>query len=361
MNEYSARAPGRVELLGNHTDYNEGVVLAAAINHAVTVRGAATDAARIVLTSTFAPQPVDVSLRDFAPLDGAASWANYALGVVSCLRQDGYLLHGFRMSVDSDVPAGAGLSSSAALEVATACLLQKLFALDIDAMALAKLCRRAENDFVGVQCGLLDQATSVFGKHGQAVYLDCRSEAVENIPLPPGTSLLVYHCGVEHRLTGGEYNERREQCLAAARALGVRALRDVDSEQLAAARAKLDPVVYRRALHIVGEDERVFAGIDCLRRGDGAAFGSLMFASHESSRLNFENSTPELDTLVALAREIPGVLGSRLTGGGFGGATISLVERAAAPAVAERLAAEYQARTGNPGRAYLCESADGAL
>ena len=360
MNDTSARAPGRVELLGNHTDYNEGVVLAAAINHAVTVQGAATDVERIVLTSTFAPLPVDVSLTDFAPLDGAASWANYALGVVACLRQDGFPVQGFRMSVDSDVPAGAGLSSSAALEVATASLLKKLFNLDIDPMDLARLCRRAENDFVGVQCGLLDQATSVFGKRDQAVYLDCRSEAVENIPLPPNTSLLVYDCGVEHRLTGGEYNERRAQCFAAARALGVKALRDVDSERLEAGRPQLDPLVYRRALHIVGEDERVFAGIECLRRGDGAAFGSLMFASHESSRVNFENSTPELDTLVALAREIPGVLGSRLTGGGFGGATISLVERAAAPAVAERLAAEYMARTGSPGRAYLCESADGA-
>jgi galactokinase len=360
MNDLSARAPGRVELLGNHTDYNEGVVLAAAINHAVIARGAATEAGRIVLASALAAQPVDVSLTDFAPLTGAAAWANYALGVVACLQQDGFALRGFRMSIESDVPAGAGLSSSAALEVATACLLKKLFALDLEPLALAKLCRRAENDFVGVQCGLLDQATSVFGKRGQAVYLDCRSEAVENIPLPLDTSLLVYDGGVEHRLTGGEYNERREQCFAAARALGVKALRDVDSAQLAAARATLDPIVYRRALHIVGEDERVFAGIDCLRKGDGATFGSLMFASHESSRVNFENSTPELDTLVELARAIPGVLGSRLTGGGFGGATVSLVESAAAPAVAKRLAAEYLARTGTPGRAYLCESADGA-
>jgi galactokinase len=360
MSHLSARAPGRVELLGNHTDYNEGVVLAAAINHAITVSGEATSGSRIVLRSTTADQPVDVPLAGFAPLTAGSAWANYALGVVACLQQEGYPVRSFSMEVDSDLPVGAGLSSSAALEVATARLLMKMYDLKIEPLDLAKLCRRAENEFVGVQCGLLDQVSSIFGRRGTAVYLVCRSEAVENIPLPPQTSLLVFQSGVEHQLTGGEYNERREQCFAAARALGVRALRDVDGAQLAAARSRLDPLIYRRAAHIVGEDERVFAGIDCLRWGDGAAFGALMFASHESSRLNFENSTPELDVLVELARKIPGVLGSRLTGGGFGGATISLVEHDAADAVAARLAADYHARMGAEGKAYLCESADGA-
>jgi galactokinase len=360
MSNLSARAPGRVELLGNHTDYNEGVVLAAAINHAVTAEGHATAADRITLRSTSADRPVDVPLHGFAPLSEASAWANYGLGVVSCFQQEGLTVRGFSMSVDSDLPVGAGLSSSAALEVATARLLMKLFGLEIEPLRLAKICRRAENDFVGVQCGLLDQVSSIFGKRGNAVYLDCRTEVIENIPLPPRTSLLVFHCGVEHRLVGGEYNERREQCFAAARAMGVKALRDVDGARLAEARSWLDPVIYRRAAHIVGEDERVFAGIDYLRAGDGAAFGELMFASHESSRVNFENSTPELDVLVELARDIPGVLGSRLTGGGFGGATISLVDHLAAPTVAARLAADYQERTGFEGRAYLCESADGA-
>jgi galactokinase len=360
MTNLSARAPGRVELLGNHTDYNEGVVLAAAINHWVTVHGKPISGDRIVLRSTSAGQPVDMPLTGFQALGEATSWANYPLGVVSCLQQEKYPVQGFDMSVDSDLPTGAGLSSSAALEVATACLLMKLFALEIEPLHLAKLCRRAENEFVGVQCGLLDQVSSIFGKRGQAVYLDCRSEVVENIPLPEKTSLLVFHCGVAHQLTGGEYNERREQCFAAARALGVKALRDVSSDLLEKSRGLLDPVVYRRAAHIVGEDERVFAGIESLRKGDAPAFGELMFASHESSRVNFENSTRELDILVELAHGIPGVLGSRLTGGGFGGATISLVERDAAEEVATRLAAEYQARTGIEGRAYLCESADGA-
>ena len=350
MNPLSSRGPGRVELLGNHTDYNDGVVLSSAINHAVTAQGNKRDDDMVVLRSTISPETVTLSLTRLSRQDGDASWANYPLGVVHCLREVGYPVGGFEMSVSSDLPLGAGLSSSAALEVATARLLMKLFSLEIEPMPLAKICRRAENDFVGVQSGLLDQVSSIFGRRGQAVYLDCRSEQVENIPLPANTALLVFHCGIEHRLVGGEYNERRAQCFAAARAMNVSALRDVDQARLAAARPQLDPVVYRRALHIVGENERVFTGIDFLRGGDGAAFGALMFASHESSRVNFENSTPELDLLVELAHAEKGVLGSRLTGGGFGGATISLVETNCVEAVAHALEEKYTARTGNVGR-----------
>ena len=326
MKTFSARGPGRVELLGNHTDYNDGVVLSAAINFAVTVQGQASTDEAATISSTFSPEIVREPLSRLDPQRGETAWANYPLGVAYCLREAGYPIEGFEMEVASDLPSGAGLSSSAALEVATARFLMKLFSLEISPMEVAKLCRRAENDYVGVNCGLLDQVSSIFGKRGQAIYLDCRSEQVENIPLPSDTELLVFHTGVEHRLVGGEYNERREQCFAAARALGVSALRDVTVSQLQHARSILDPLVYRRAAHVVGENERVFAGIDYLRHGDRAAFGRLMFASHESSRLNFENSTPELDLLVELAQAQPGVLGSRLTGGGFGGATISLVE-----------------------------------
>lgn len=360
MNPLSARGPGRVELLGNHTDYNEGVVLSAAINFAVTVRGEARPDDVVSVRSTFAPGEVSQPLSQLTKQSGSDAWANYPFGVADCLRKAGYPISGFQMSVDSDLPPGAGLSSSAALEVATATLLQKLFSLEITPLELAKLCRRAENDYVGVQCGLLDQVSSVFGKRGQAIYLDCRTEAVQNIPLPQQTELLVFHTGVEHRLVGGEYNERREQCFAAARALGVPALRDVTTAQLEAARGTLDDLVYRRAAHVVGENERVFAGIEFLRHGNGPAFGKLMFASHASSRTNFENSTPELDALVELAQDEPGILGSRLTGGGFGGATISLVETARAEEIARHLEERYTARTGNQGKAYLCESADGA-
>ena len=361
MNKSAAsRAPGRVELLGNHTDYNEGVVLSAAINYAVRTYGEVITEPRAKVHSSFAAEPVDVPLDALTPLVGESSWANYSLGVAAILREEGYTFGGFDMEVESDLPAGAGLSSSAALELATARLLMKLYSLEIEPLRLAKICRRAENDFVGVKCGLLDQVSSIFGRRGQAVHLDCRSEEIENIPLPTGTALLVFHCGVEHRLVGGEYNERREQCFAAASALGVKALRDVTRAELENMRARLDPIVYRRAAHIVGENERVFAGIEALRNRDGAAFGKLMFASHESSRTNFENSTPELDVLVEIARGESGVYGSRLTGGGFGGATISLVEGTCAEAIARSLEEKYTAQTGNRGRAYPCESADGA-
>ena len=360
MPPLSARGPGRVELLGNHTDYNDGVVLSAAINFAVSVHGDVRSDQAATVRSDFSNLEVSEPLARLEKQTGDASWANYPFGVAHILQDAGYRLGGFAMSVASDLPPGAGLSSSAALEVATARLLMKLFSLDIAPMELAKLCRRAENEYVGVNCGLLDQVSSIFGKRGQAIYLDCRSEQVENIPLPARTELLIFHTGVEHRLVGGEYNERRAQCFAAAQALGVPALRDVSSARLTAARATLDPLVYRRAAHIVGEIERVFTGIDLLRRGDGAAFGALMFASHESSRTNFENSTPELDALVELAHAEPGVLGSRLTGGGFGGATISLVETDRAREIARHLEERYAARSGNHGKAYLCESADGA-
>ena len=361
MSLLSSHAPGRVELLGNHTDYNEGVVLSCAINYGVDARGEAQPGSgEIFLCSDLNTQPVRVSLDEIAPLSGPASWANYPLGVAQVLRADGHPIEAFSADFASDLPPGAGLSSSAALEVATAALLCKIFALDIAPLTLAKLCRRAENEFVGVQCGLLDQVSSVFGKADHAVYLDCRSEQIKNIPLPSGLALLVFHCGVPHRLVGGEYNERRTQCFAAARALGVPALRDVSGAQLEAARGRLDPLIYRRVAHVVGEGERVFAGIDYLRAGDGQAFGKLMFESHESSRLNFENSSPELDALVEIARGEPGILGSRLTGGGFGGATISLVEESRVEAATKHLSEEYTRRTGNQGRAYLCKSADGA-
>ena len=222
----SSRAPGRVELLGNHTDYNEGVVLSAAIDRAVRVEGEAVSADAAEFSSDAFPKPITKPLRPLHPATGEAAWINYPLGVADVLRREGFPVGGFRMHVTSDLPVGAGLSSSAALEVATACLLKKLFSFDLAPLPMAKLCRRAENEFVGVQCGLLDQVSSIFGKAGHAVYLDCRSEQVENVPLPAGTGLLVFQSGVEHQLVGGEYNERRQQCFAAAAALGVRALRE---------------------------------------------------------------------------------------------------------------------------------------
>ena len=349
-----------MELLGNHTDYNEGHVLSAAINHYVTVRGSLRDGRIVRLSSAFAPDVVEANLDRLTPMDGDRAWANYPLGVLHFLQLAGYPISGSDWAYDSDLPAGAGLSSSAALEVSTAQLATNLFKFPISRIDLAKICRRAENEFVGVQCGLLDQVSSAFGKKGHAVHLDCRTEEVETLPLPGNVSLLVFQCGVAHQLVGGEYNERREQCFAAAKILGVRALRDVSSAQLTAGRAQMSDVIYRRALHVIGENERVLAGRELLLAEDLSGFGALMFDSHESSRVNFENSTPELDTLVELAKDEPGVFGSRLTGGGFGGATVSFIERKRAAEIAASLGRRYAERTGVQGKAYLCESADGA-
>ena len=352
-------APGRVELLGNHTDYNEGVVLSAAIDRGVTLAGERTGSSRVTLYSATLGLTQEADASALSP-SAEHEWTNYLLGVLDVFQKNGLPVSGFSARIESNLPLGAGLSSSAALEVSTALLLQKLFGLSLDRLTIAKLCRRAENEFVGVNCGLLDQVSSAFGKAGHAIFLDCRSETVETTPFPEGVELLITQCGVPHRLSGGEYNERRLQCFDAAARLGAKALRDVTSAQLEAGKAILPDLSYRRAAHVVGENERVLRGVEFLRNGDVASFGALMFASHESSRHNFENSTPELDTLVEIARELPGVLGSRLTGGGFGGATVTLLERDKAQAVQEALVAKYHERTGNTAHAHLCEIADGA-
>ena len=357
----SSYAPGRVELLGNHTDYNEGYVLSAAIDRGVTMSGEVTGSSRVVLRSVTLEKSYEGDITRLAPShDHASEWTNYPLGVVDVFLKNSLPVGGFSAAIDSNLPLGAGLSSSAALEVATAMLLQKLFGFQLDRLQMAKFCRQAENEFVGVKCGLLDQASSTFGKAGHAIFLDCRMETVDNTPFPDGVELLITQCGVPHRLAGGEYNERRLQCFDAAERLGAKALRDVTSVQLEAAKECLPLLSYKRAAHVVGENERVLAGIDFLRRGDVRSFGQLMFASHESSRVNFENSTPELDMLVEIAKGEPGVLGSRLTGGGFGGATVTLLERDKAGAIAEAISAKYHAQSGFNAHTYLCEIADGA-
>ena len=351
---FSSFAPGRVELLGNHTDYNAGVVLSAAIDLGIEAKGLRRDDDEIVLISDGARMTADS--RQLAP---TGQWIDYPLGVVKKLQEAGHPLGGFEVKYSGTLPIGAGLSSSAALEVSTAVLLRRIFALEIPALDLAKLCRRAENEFVGVNCGLLDQASSVFGKKDHVIHLDCRHETVATIPLPAGVGLLIIDSGVKHALTGGEYNERRAQCFSAAEILGVPALRDVTSAELAA--ATMPELTRRRAAHVVGEIERVIAAEQFLQAGDVAEFGRLMSASHQSSRENFENSTPELDALVEIACRQNGVHGARLTGGGFGGAIVALVDLTAIEATAHTVVAAYRKETGHEGTAYPCRIGDGAL
>jgi galactokinase len=352
-----------VELLGNHTDYNAGVVLSGAIQYGVTARLEAGEAGLVELSSSDFKESFRGTLAELDTID-KGSWMRYPAGIFLAMAAQGIDASalGVRVNFESDLPSGAGLSSSAALEVATA--LAILAATErtgtLSTLEIAKLCKQVENEFVGVSCGLLDQVSSAFGKAGHAIYLDCRTEAVENVPDPAGVALLVAHSGVAHRLTGGEYNERRAQCFSAAAKLGVPFLRAVDMATLEAQAGRLTELELSRARHIVGENERVFEGIGHLRTGDAAAFGKLMFASHASSRYNFANSTPELDTLVDIAAELDGVYGSRLTGGGFGGATVSLVDATKQEEIARQLAAQYEQRTGNHSTVYPCTLGDGA-
>jgi galactokinase len=352
-----AFAPGRVELLGNHTDYNEGVALAAAIDRGITIRAEKLGADVIEVISETNGRRVTVPLPHLAPL-GEERWANYPIGVIKSLREAGFDIGGLRLQVSSDLAPGSGLSSSAAFEVATAVAALELFELHADPMILARLCQKAENNFVGVRSGLLDQATSVFGKEGEAVFLDFRTTSSRTVPLPPSAALLVIDSGVPHHLTGGEYNERRTQCQAAAEALGVKALRDVTSEMVSS--SSLDPLIRARALHITGENERVLAGVAALENGRMEEFGQLMFQSHESSRRNFENSTTFLDALVEIASTIQGVLGARLTGGGFGGATVWLVEKEKAQEILAKVTEAYHQKTGATCLALITKASQGA-
>ena len=352
-----AYAPGRVELLGNHTDYNEGLALSAAIDLGVTIHAESLDGEVIEVSSKTNGRTAKVSLQDPEKLE-QESWANYPIGVVKTLREAGFEIGGLRLLATSNLPFGAGLSSSAAFEVATAVAALELFGLHIEPMPLAQLCQKAENQFVGVRCGLLDQASSVFGKEDHVILLDFRATTARTVPLSPDVSLLLVDTGVPHQLIGGEYNERRRQCQAAAAALGVRALRDATSEKVCS--ASLDPLIRARALHITGEDERVVAGVAALESGQMQKFSQLMFQSHDSSRRNFENSTSFLDALVEIAGTIPGVLGARLTGGGFGGSTVWLVERDKAQEILSEVFEAYRKKTGATCKAIITKASQGA-
>ncbi len=350
----TAYAPGRVELLGNHTDYNEGLVLGAAIDRGLTVRGSQIAENRIVLRSRD-HGAVEIARDNLQPRE-RERWANYILGVVSELGALGVPIAGFEAEITGDLPAGCGLSSSAALEVATALFLLKLFDRSLDPLEIAKACQRAEHHFVGVKSGLLDQVTSLCGKAEHAVFFDCRSEEVRTVPFPPGLALIIAESGKQRELASGAYNLRRAETQAAADALQLRALRDATRAQL----DRLPDLLRRRAAHIVGENDRVRRALAFLAAGDGAGFGALLNESHESSRTNFENSTPELDQLVTLAQQIPGVLGARLTGAGFGGATITLCEAARAEAIATELARRYAEVAAFTPQVLVSQLADGA-
>ena len=364
------RAPGRVNLLGEHVDYNEGLVLPAAIDRVVHL---AAVPAQEGVVSIFAADLDDqatfriADLNDRVDINGnpLPSWACYPAGVAWVLREAGFSVSGMQAVLTSEVPIGSGLSSSAAIEVGFAVLWQAMGGWKIPRLELAQRCQRAENVYVGVSCGLMDQFASACGVEGHALCFDTRSLEYVLAPLPEGTAIVIADSGVRRSLSNSAYNDRRRACEKAVEELRkympeIHSLRDVQPTEYAAYATYLTDEVRKRGEHVVKEIARVHSALSALRRNDKQAFGALMFAGHNSLRNLYEVSTRELDVLVDIARSLPGIIGARLTGAGFGGCTVNLIEAEFSEAFIDNLAIGYAKETGQQAQVYLCKASQGA-
>jgi galactokinase len=357
------QAPGRVNLIGEHTDYNDGFVMPAAIGFytraSMTLR---PDRQFVVHSANYSEQ------REFAmdnlPRKKTDHWTDYVIGIARTLIQAGIDLPGANLLIDGQVPLGTGLSSSASLEVAVASAWLALAGKSTDKVQLAKWCQQAENEFVGARCGIMDQFISIHGKANHALLLDCRSLEYRLLPLPPEVQLVICNTMVRHQIADGQYNKRREECEAGVRALSaifpeIHALRDVPDVRMLAA-TDLPELILRRCRHVVSENHRVWQAAGALQRQDLTEFGRLMNQSHESLRDDYEVSCPELDLMVAIAQQADGVYGARMTGGGFGGCTINLVQASCAESFREFVHATYENETDRQPEIYICSAAEGA-
>ncbi len=357
------RAPGRVNLIGEHTDYNQGLVLPMAIDREIRIAYVPADDGRVSLTRLDTGERCAFELDDARAADG--TWLDYVAGTASALTEAGLPTGGLRGVIGSSLPENAGLSSSAAIELVSAWALLDRRATEIDALRLARICQRAENEYVGVHSGLMDQFAEACGIAGHALLLDCRSLEWRAVALPDEIAIVICHTGSPRRLGGSEYNLRRAQCEAAVVELAradpsVRSLRDVSADLLSAERHRLDPVVARRAEHVIGENERVQTMVSALESGDTAVIGETLWASHESLRRLYEVSSPELDALVDIADGVAGVVGARMTGAGFGGCTVNLVHAGAVDALRVAVMTKYPARTGLTPMVFSVEAGNGA-
>ena len=357
-------APGRVNLIGEHTDYNDGFVLPSAIGFYAHVAIAPRSDEKLVLRSTEFEQVFEADLGG-KQLKKLGGWYDYVLGVADQLVQQGVRIPGASILVHGEVPIGAGLSSSAALEVASAMALLDLAHTNMPLKEVAQLCQRAENQFVGAHVGIMDQFVSCHGRKGSAVMLDCRSLGYELVPIPEAVKFVICNTMVKHELSGGEYNLRREQCEQGVRLLAnayseIRALRDVSIEQLQAQKSSMPEMIYKRCLHVVQEDDRVLETVHNLRAGDLRSVGRLMAESHASLRDLYQVSCAELDFMVEAAQGLPGFIGGRMTGGGFGGCTINLVEDQHAEQFAGLIAERYREKMEISPDVFICSAADGA-
>jgi galactokinase len=358
--EVVAAAPGRVNLIGEHVDYNDGFVLPAAIERYALAAAARRPEPVLHLRSDAMPEAVAVRLDEpLRPLE--PRWANYVVGVLAGFQARGATLPGLDLLIESTVPVGGGLSSSAALEVAVATLLEALTGLTVPPEEKALLCQRAEHEFACVPCGIMDQFASVYGRRDHAILLDCRSRRLTYVPLAdPAVSLLIFDTKVHHDLVQGEYGRRRAACRTAAAALEVRSLRDVSAEGLRAGRDKLDEEAWRCARHVVTEIGRTVEAARAMAASDWMQVAELMYASHASLRDDYRVSCPELDFVVATARGLDGVLGCRMTGGGFGGCAVALVRTDRTEPVMRDLAEAYRRHTGREPAVFVTRPADGA-
>jgi galactokinase len=364
--ECIVRAPGRVNLIGEHTDYNDGFVLPIAIDRETRI-AARRRADRIVrmVALDFGGAMSEMSL-DAILRDDAQPWSNYIRGVALMLERRGVRLPGAEMVIHGNVPIGSGLSSSAALQVCAAMTFRTLGGFDLDGVTLAKICQKADNEFVGVQSGIMDQFIALLARADHALLIDCRDLSYASVPLPNGAKIIVCDTMKRRGLVDSEYNARRAECEQAVRLLGaklgkpIRALRDVSWDEFTRLADALPATVARRARHVITENARVLEAVAAAQRGDLATFGALMDASHTSLRDDYAVSCPELEIMVEIARKQPGCLGARLTGAGFGGCTVNLVEEETAQAFVTNVAREYAKRTGRLPQIYPCRAMAGA-
>ncbi|MGO8926398.1 MAG: galactokinase [Limisphaerales bacterium] len=356
-------APGRVNLIGEHTDYNDGFVLPMAIERYIVIAGDTNTSRMVTLHSVTPGETASFSIRPTVER-GEPGWSNYVRGVIAGFPKSTKKLAAFDAVIESNLPYGGGLASSAALEVATATLLEAMTGQTLDPIEKALLCQRAEHDFAGVPCGIMDQFTSILGRENHALLLDCRSRTATPVAMTdPAVTVLIINTNVRHKLAESEYAKRRSCCETAARVLKVAALRDATLEALEAARGQLEPVAFRRARHVITENERTLQAAKAIQASDWAAAGRLMYASHASLRDDYEVSCPELDTVVEIAQEMGeagGVIGCRMTGGGFGGCAVSLVKTEAVQRITRNMDAAYEKKAGRQATIFSSRPAAGA-
>ncbi|MGL6027524.1 MAG: galactokinase [Vibrio sp.] len=356
------QAPGRVNLIGEHTDYNDGFVLPCAINYQTVVAAAKRDDHLVrVISIDYGNALDEFDLSQEITFQADKMWANYIRGVVKCLLARGYSLSGVDLAVSGNVPQGAGLSSSAALEVVIGQTFKELFNLAISQADIALNGQQAENEFVGCNCGIMDQMISAQARANHAMLLDCRSLETQAVPMPEEMAVVIINSNKKRGLVDSEYNTRRQQCEAAARIFGVKALRDVSLEQFVAQEAQLEATVAKRARHVITENLRTLEAASALGENDLRRMGELMAESHASMRDDFEITVPEIDILVEMVKQVIGEQGGvRMTGGGFGGCVVALVPRMLVDKVTATVEANYQQATGLSAAIYVCQSTQGA-